>query len=211
MSIKFQGTEEGDNYVGYPVEGPITSRFGVRDIAAHSSGHSGVDVAAAQGTDVVSPCNMTIDSVFWEGMDSWKKNFAEIFGNGIIGAIKDQDGDVLAYTIMGHFVEKPDLEENQDVVTGDVLGQVGSTGISTGPHLHWGITSGPNNRWCQKSKGMTSVLNYTLDKSPGTDQEPGEEPGDDYAGRINTAMAQIDGAQQMLMAVLDDIQGITED
>ena len=74
--IKFQGSVEGNNYVGYPVEGRITSHFGVRDIAAHSSGHSGVDIATPEGTTLKAPCDMNIDSVFWEGMDSWKKNFS---------------------------------------------------------------------------------------------------------------------------------------
>mgnify|MGYP003626860898 CR=1 FL=1 len=201
--IKFQGSVEGDNYVGYPVEGRITSHFGVRDIAAHSSGHSGVDVAAPEGTEIKAPCDMTIDSVFWEGMDSWKKNFSTIFGNGIIGAIQDKDDDVLGYTIFAHMQLKPTLSEGDEVSAGDTIGIVGSTGISTGPHLHWGVGGG-NNRWMQKSKGLLNAFDYCS-----TITQPPTMPTI-VQDKVDSAMAQIDSGQRMLLAVIDEMIGLEE-
>ena len=201
--IRFQGSVEGNNYVGYPVEGRITSHFGVRDIAAHSSGHSGVDVAAPEGTEIKAPCDMVIDSIFWEGMDSWKKNFSEIFGNGVIGAIKDSDGDVLGYTIFAHMQSKPTLNEGDSVSVGDTIGTVGNTGISTGPHLHWGV-GGANNRWMQKSKGLLNAFDYC-----GAVAQAPSMPNI-VQDKIDSAMAQIDSGQRMLIAVIDELIGLED-
>ena len=203
--IKFQGSVEGNNYVGYPVEGRITSHFGVRDIAAHSSGHSGVDVAAPEGTEIKAPCDMVIDSIFWEGMDSWKKNFSDIFGNGLIGAIKDADGDVVGYTIFAHMREKPTLSEGESVSAGNSIGVVGNTGISTCPHLHWGV-GGANNRWMQKSKGLLNAFDYCV----GGASEAGASEENDMQERVDSAMAQIDSGQRMMMAVIDELMGLEE-
>ena len=189
--------------MGYPVEGRISSHFGVRDIAAHSSGHSGVDVAAPEGTEIKAPCDMTIDSIFWEGMDSWKKNFSTIFGNGIIGAIKDSDGDVLGYTIFAHMQSKPTLNEGDTVSVGDTIGIVGNTGISTGPHLHWGL-GGANNRWMQKSKGLLNAFDYCSTDT----QEPSMPTM--VQDKVDSAMAQIDSGQRMLMAVIDELIGLED-
>ena len=203
--IKFQGSVEGNNYVGYPVEGRITSHFGVRDIAAHSSGHSGVDIATPEGTTLKAPCDMNIDSVFWEGMDSWKKNFSSIFGNGLIGAIKDADGDVVGYTIFAHMRDKPTLNEGDSVSAGDSIGISGNTGISTGPHLHWGV-GGANNRWMQKSKGLLNAFDYCT----GSASEAPASAENAMQDRVDSAMAQIDSGQRMMMAVIDELMGLEE-
>ena len=164
-----------------------------------------MDVAAPEGTEIKAPCDMVIDSIFWEGMDSWKKNFSDIFGNGLIGAIKDADGDVVGYTIFAHMREKPTLSEGESVSAGNSIGVVGNTGISTGPHLHWGV-GGANNRWMQKSKGLLNAFDYCV----GGASEAGASEENDMQERVDSAMAQIDSGQRMMMAVIDELMGLEE-
>ena len=48
------------------------------------------------------------------------------------------DHGVGIYTVYGH-LQSTDVQAGQRVAAGDTLGRVGSTGLSTGPHLHWEV------------------------------------------------------------------------
>ena len=107
-----------------PVRGRITTRFGTRRVlnGKPRSSHSGVDIAGKKGTPV-------------KGANSGKVLLADDFylsGNTIV-----VDHGWGVSTIYAH-LDRINVQEGQEVKRGQVLGTVGSTGRSTGPHLHFG-------------------------------------------------------------------------
>lgn len=125
---------------GLPLDGAITSAFGARDIEAHASGHSGVDLAASAGTAVRAPADGVVRDVFSLAIAGvpWAQAWKAVFGNSVIL----DHGDVV--TLYAHLGAPPEVREGQRVRAGDVLGVVGATGQATGPHLHWGMAPASN-------------------------------------------------------------------
>ena len=105
-----------------PVSGRITSRFGSRE-SIRSYNHTGLDIAAAYGTNIKAAAGGTIK---WSG-------YMGSYGNLVI---VDCGNNVEIY--YGH-CSKLLVKEGQKVKAGDILGKVGSTGNSTGNHLHFEI------------------------------------------------------------------------
>ncbi|MDQ2180304.1 M23 family metallopeptidase [Marinifilum sp. D714] len=85
--------------------------------------HGGVDMACPKGTDIHIPADGVIVKSGWNGG----------YGNYI--KVKHGNG---YETIYGH-LSKVSVKKGQKVNKGDVIGKVGSTGRSTGPHLHYEI------------------------------------------------------------------------
>lgn len=114
-----------------PCVGTISSYFGTH--RAYSGGpytsyHSGVDFRAPSGTPVYAPAGGTV--VLADPTALW--------GNAI--AIDHGWGVVTGY---GH-LSTIDVQAGQQVSQGDLIGKVGSTGLSTGAHLHWEVWVGGN-------------------------------------------------------------------
>ena len=113
----------------YPCKGRKSSPFGVKrsyNGAPVSSYHKGIDIAVPRGTPVTSPAR---GRVVLTGYES--KRF-RVHGNTII--IDHGQGLTSIYMHL-HSIR---VNEGDIVGKGDTIGTVGSTGISTGPHLHWG-------------------------------------------------------------------------
>jgi len=148
---------------GYPpCAGDISSLFGATDMDEHSEGHNGTDIAAAQGTPLYSPRPMTVTDVFSLDVvatDPLYIQLKEWFGNSVWFQFTDDDG-VGWRTMFAHLAEPAtSLSEGTEVGEGTFIGYVGSTGLSTGPHLHW--TLGPEaNRWLGRGNGNVEVLDY---------------------------------------------------
>jgi len=134
MLKKFNlGLSESVNIVDYPAICPIStgdiyrisSEFGQRihPIYNDSSYHRGIDYAAPTGTDVVATGNGIIRGIKKEGG----------YGKQIV---IDHGNDYL--TRYGH-LSKISVMLGDTVSIGDTIGAVGSTGLSTGPHLHYEI------------------------------------------------------------------------
>ncbi len=105
-----------------PITGVITSRFGERErIRSHA--HTGLDIAAPYGTKIKASASGTI---VWAG-------YKGSYGNLII--TNCGNGVEIYY---GH-CSKIYVKKGQKVKAGEVIGQVGSTGNSTGNHLHFEI------------------------------------------------------------------------
>jgi len=108
-----------------PVEGKISGAFGLnRMINGKLRGqHTGVDLRAEEGTSVLA-CNngmvVLVDHLFFSG-----KSILLDHGWGL-------------HSMYFHLSETL-VQEGDRVNRGALLGRVGSTGRSTGPHLHWGI------------------------------------------------------------------------
>lgn len=85
--------------------------------------HAGMDFSANVGTPVYATGNGTVQKAGWEGL----------YGNCIV--INQGFGYVTRYA----HLSKIDVKVGQKVVRGETIGKVGSTGKSTGPHLHYEV------------------------------------------------------------------------
>ena len=142
---------------GYPCNGDVSSLFGANDMDLHAEGHNGTDIAAGQGTAILAPCDMVITDVFSLDVVSTDPLFQQIkdlFGNSVWATI-GEDWRVM----FAHMYGPPRVFEGQSVSAGTVLGNVGSTGMSTGPHLHW-VLGPASNRWLGRGNGNVEVLDY---------------------------------------------------
>jgi murein DD-endopeptidase MepM/ murein hydrolase activator NlpD len=108
-------------------DGNITSGFGGRNhpLLGYDKMHTGVDWGSATGTPVFAAGNGIIDKIGWEG------------GYGKYIRIRHANGYETAYGHMSAFARN--LEAGKKVRQGQVIGYVGSTGLSTGAHLHYEI------------------------------------------------------------------------
>ena len=110
-----------------PVSGyRITSVFGMRWHPVHGGYrmHNGVDMACSQGTPIYATRSGKVTTATYE------KNA------GYYVSINHGDGFSSVYMHMTHYVVK----SGNYVEQGQLIGYVGSTGASTGPHLHFGIS-----------------------------------------------------------------------
>lgn len=105
-----------------PVNGTITSRYGVSS-RIRSSNHTGLDIATATGTPINVVADGTVTNASYQGAYG---NLVKInHGNGV-------------ETWYAH-TSKMYVTEGQKVSAGEVIAAVGSTGNSTGAHLHFEI------------------------------------------------------------------------
>lgn len=111
----------------------VSTIFGVRryynGVFANDYYHRGIDYAAGYGSPVVAPAAGKIALIDYE------KNGFRVHGNTV--GIDHGQGVV---SILMHLNSIPStLKEGDLVQAGQQVGTVGSTGASTGPHLHWGL------------------------------------------------------------------------
>lgn len=106
----------------YPLirQGSLTTHFGSID-SVHSTPHTGVDIAIASGTPIVAAESGTVIRASWYG------------GYGNCVEIKHEDGSI---TLYGHMSEI-NVQKGDSVLRGQQIGRVGSTGRSTGAHVHF--------------------------------------------------------------------------
>lgn len=109
--------------------GRITSRYGERELDGVVGFHSGIDIAGNYGDAVYAIAD---GEVFECGVDSGYGNYIKIRHpeNGIT-------------TLYGH-LQSISVNQGQSVTKGAVIGTVGSTGRSSGPHLHLEVRDGQN-------------------------------------------------------------------
>lgn len=113
-----------------PVSGyTITSAFGYRKAPTKgaSTYHQGVDMACPTGTPIYATRSGTVTVASYQAG-----------GAGYYVSINHGDGFASIYMHMTRYV----VSKGQSVSQGQLIGYVGSTGISTGPHLHFGISYG---------------------------------------------------------------------
>lgn len=105
----------------------ISSPFGSWRVlnGIKKAGHSGTDFAAPTGTAVIAPADGRVKVVH-----------PDMFYTGKIILIDHGQGVFSSYSHLSEI----NVDENQVVKQGDVIGAVGMTGRSTGPHLHFAVT-----------------------------------------------------------------------
>ena len=111
-----------------PVSGwTLTSAFGMRvhPVLGYEKMHNGIDMACAQGTPIYATRAGTVTVASYQAS-----------GAGYYVSINHLDGFASIYMHMTHYV----VSAGQSVAQGQLIGYVGSTGMSTGAHLHFGIS-----------------------------------------------------------------------
>lgn len=94
-------------------------------------GHNGLDITSPSGTEILYPHDGKITELTFD---------ASGYGN-YVKIENDFEASILA-----HMKTKPNGKVGDTVKEGQVAGIVGSTGNSSGPHLHWGYIRNPRNR-----------------------------------------------------------------
>ncbi len=109
----------------WPVNGHITSYFGYRyhPILHFTRFHAGVDFGASWGSPIVAAADGQVAAAGWAG------------GYGRQVRIAHGGGVVTSYSHMSEIVAQP----GSYVHAGQLIGYVGSSGLSTGPHLHYEV------------------------------------------------------------------------
>lgn len=111
--------------IGSPVEGRITSTFGNRrhPISRNWHQHHGIDLAVDNRAPVASVADGTVIKAGWKG--GYGRAVVIDHGNGI-------------QTVYGH-LSRISVNEGEKLCRGQLVGLIGSTGRSTGPHMHYEV------------------------------------------------------------------------
>lgn len=142
--VKAQGTEVLSEMKSWawPVDGEITDTFGTR-----WGNHKGIDIAAPTGTEVVAAYDGEVIKSYYSG------------SYGHVVFIQHPNG---VETVYAH-LHKRMVQEGSNVKKGEIIGQVGSTGHSTGPHLHFEVHNGEWN--INKSNAMDPLTVFVVDEA----------------------------------------------
>jgi murein DD-endopeptidase MepM/ murein hydrolase activator NlpD len=111
-----------------PANGPITSYFGYRyhPILHFTRFHAGVDIGAGWGSPIVAAGDGQVVSAGWSG--GYGREVEIAHGGGLV-SIYGHMSEIVAQS--GSFVRR-----------GQLIGYVGSSGLSTGPHVHFEVRQG---------------------------------------------------------------------
>ncbi len=129
-----------------PATGRLTSHYGQR----WGRLHSGIDIGKGGRTEAVPIVAAASGEVI-------KANFDRSYGN-VVMITHVIDGQVMT-TVYGH-MESLSVSNGQRVEKGQLLGYMGNTGHSTGPHLHFEIHHGPWNGSRSNSVNPLKYVNY---------------------------------------------------
>ncbi len=128
----------GDKQMLFPLIAPsiISSLFGsrVHPVTGQVSFHQGTDLAAPEGTPVVAAFSGRVEIA------------GSLGGYGLIVVISHGDTHETRYAHLSEVLVKV----GQEVKQGNVIGLVGSTGLATGPHLHFEI-------WRKMQEGLVAI------------------------------------------------------
>ena len=113
----------GTGALAMPMPGELSSRYGMRTLFGVTRMHNGIDISAPMGTPIKAADSGTVVLADWNG------------GYGKCVIINHGGGMA---TLYGHLSEIQ-VAYGQQVSQGQVIGLCGSTGFSTGPHLHFEV------------------------------------------------------------------------
>lgn len=114
----------------WPVSGSVTSSYGWRELFGKREFHNGIDIGTASGTPVVSVSGGVVTSAGWDDPNDHSASY------GLRITVRDGIHMYLyAHLLEGSLLVKP----GDTVSPGQQIAAVGSTGRSTGPHLHFGV------------------------------------------------------------------------
>lgn len=109
--------------LAWPLQGPITTHFGEPGPLWRLGYHTGLDIGMPAGTPIDAAAGGTVAEAGWD----------DGYGNYV--KVDHGDGLVSIYGHMSLILTTP----GERVAPGELIGLVGSTGVSTGPHLHFEV------------------------------------------------------------------------
>lgn len=141
-----------------PLDGDVTFGFGERANKADENGkaHQGIDIKAKKGTPVVAPRDGKVVAV--------KRQYTEGKGYGKLLVLDHGKGLMTRYA----HLDTIKVEPGDKVLQGDIVATVGSTGHSTGPHLHFEALI--NGRHVDPEGLLQSSLSVALGSAPRSQQ-----------------------------------------
>ncbi|MCF4967268.1 peptidoglycan DD-metalloendopeptidase family protein [Nostoc sp. CMAA1605] len=132
----------GGNGMVYPLAAaaPVTSIFGwrIHPITGDRRFHAGTDLGAPSGTPILAAARGQVETADWVG------------GYGLTVILNHSSAQQTLYGHMSEILVQP----GQWVEPGTVIGRVGSTGNSTGPHLHFEVRHLTQNGWVAVDPGV---------------------------------------------------------
>lgn len=142
--------------------------------------HKGIDIASATvGKPIITPITGVVTAAGWDSG-----------GYGYKVIVKSGQLEML----FGHLMDQPPVRTGQNVKAGTVIGYLGSTGRSTGPHLHWEvIVNGSHvdpSAWTKSNPpgtstaGATTKLNAKPMEPPNHPSRKGGKVRHDFDGRV---------------------------
>lgn len=156
------------------------------------STHAGLDIAAPMGTPLISPVKGKVTQVRNEGIGKGYGYYIDI--------MDDATGVIYRYA---HLQEFPSLKADDVVGVGDPIGKVGSSGRSSGPHLHMEIRRDPKQLY--GFKGATDPESWLTQLYRGAQRKSDPPPGD------NLELLRKDpGLQTDIQSSQDHIVGATD-
>jgi len=156
----------------------ITSGFGMRrhPVLGRMRGHMGVDYAAGTGTPIMAAGDARVAFVGWKGG----------YGRAVI-----LDHGRGYTTLYGHMSGFGNIKQGQRIAQGTVIGRVGSTGLATGPHLHYEFRINGVHR---------NPLSITM---PPPEPLSGAQLAD-FRSQTRPALARIEKVENIIYADVDD-------
>lgn len=151
----------------WPVDGIITSSFHDRN-----GEHNGIDIAAPMGTPVVAAKSGVVKRAY----------HSSSYGNVIFILHKNGYESVYAH------LKRRLVNQGDHVKLGQVIGQVGSTGHSTGPHLHFEVHNGLWN--VHKTNAVNPMLMVADSENPAVQTGGSAESGNHRAEKENSKVNQ---------------------
>jgi murein DD-endopeptidase MepM/ murein hydrolase activator NlpD len=134
----------------FPVpNGRVSQRYKNSSSRYRLGYHTGIDIAAPRGSDVLAACE---GRVVYVGQ---RAPWGSAYGKAIIVLHRDMTRAIYAH------LDKTLVSMNQVVKTGERIGKVGSTGNSTGPHLHFEVR-----KWDFKYGDDVDPAPYIVDGEP---------------------------------------------
>lgn len=126
--IDSEGRDGKESDLGWPSGARVTSTFGMRrhPILGYARMHSGIDFAAPMGSPILATADGVVADAGWAG------------GHGRRVMVNHESGLQTSYSHMSRIA----VTRGTPVRRGDVVGYVGSSGLSTGAHLHYEVHQG---------------------------------------------------------------------
>jgi murein DD-endopeptidase MepM/ murein hydrolase activator NlpD len=118
------GSTSGGRYAGGSMWWPVNGAWHISQY--YWSGHHAIDIAAPYGTPVIAAAGGTVVYAGWRSYEQ----------GGYVVWIKHTDN---LYTTYNHLTSKRYVRSGQTVRAGQQVGQIGTSGITTGPHLHFEV------------------------------------------------------------------------
>lgn len=139
-TIAYRGGSGSGMIFPLAIAAPITSLFGwrVHPITGDSRFHTGTDLGAPTGTPILAAAKGQVETANW------------VSGYGLTVIINHASAQQTLYGHMSEILVQP----GQWVEPGTVLGLVGNTGNSTGPHLHFEVRHLTQNGWVAVDPGV---------------------------------------------------------